>query len=96
VRPQTHDAASGKVTFRVTNDGKAKHEFVVLRTDKPAAHLPIHEGEASEAGNVGEIGDLAPGQTKTLTLNLPPGHYAFVCNLPGHYMAGMHTDFTIG
>jgi uncharacterized cupredoxin-like copper-binding protein len=28
-----------------------------------------------------------------LTIDLPQGHYAVVCNLPGHYAAGMHQDF---
>jgi uncharacterized cupredoxin-like copper-binding protein len=28
-------------------------------------------------------------------LSLKPGHYSLVCNLPGHYMAGMHADFTV-
>jgi uncharacterized cupredoxin-like copper-binding protein len=28
-----------------------------------------------------------------LTLDLKPGHYAVVCNLPGHYAAGMRQDF---
>jgi uncharacterized cupredoxin-like copper-binding protein len=25
--------------------------------------------------------------------DLKAGHYALVCNLPGHYKAGMHVDF---
>jgi uncharacterized cupredoxin-like copper-binding protein len=28
-----------------------------------------------------------------LTIDLAAGHYAIVCNLPGHYAAGMHVDF---
>ena len=51
--------------------------------------------EADEAGNVGEIGDLQPGEAKTLSLSLKPGHYALICNLPGHYKAGQHADFTV-
>jgi uncharacterized cupredoxin-like copper-binding protein len=30
-----------------------------------------------------------------LTADLSPGHYALVCNLPGHYKAGMHVDFWV-
>ena len=26
---------------------------------------------------------------------LAAGHYVMVCNLPGHYLAGMHTSFTV-
>jgi uncharacterized cupredoxin-like copper-binding protein len=85
---------AGKVTFRVRNAGAIRHEFVVLRTKKAAAHL-LKGREASEAGNVGEIGDVKPGATKTLRLNLKAGHYALICNLPGHYVAGQHADFVV-
>lgn len=87
--------ATGKVTFTVSNDGSVAHEYVVLRTSSAAAKLPISGGRASEAGHVGEIGDLKPGQTKTLALDLKPGHYSIICNLPGHYSGGMHTDLTV-
>jgi uncharacterized cupredoxin-like copper-binding protein len=83
------------VTFNVKNDGNVPHEFVVLRTDKPAGSL-LKGAEADETGNVGEIGHLAPGgPAKSLTLNLKPGHYALICNLPGHYRAGQHVDFSV-
>jgi uncharacterized cupredoxin-like copper-binding protein len=26
---------------------------------------------------------------------MAPGHYAIVCNLNGHYAAGMHQDFWV-
>ena len=87
-------ATAGNVTFDVSNSGKLKHEFVVLRTDKPAADLGTGR-RISEAGHVGETGDIAPGQSKSVTLRLAPGHYSLVCNLPGHYHAGMHADFTV-
>ena len=37
------------------------------------------------------LDDLRP----TLTLSLPPGQYALICNIPGHYMAGMHAALTV-
>ncbi len=87
--------AAGKVKFTVINDGAVTHEYVVLKTPTPAAKLPVSGGRASEAGNIGETGDMQPGQTKTLTLKLKPGHYAIICNLPGHYLGGMYTDLTV-
>jgi uncharacterized cupredoxin-like copper-binding protein len=56
----------------------------------------MKNGRADEAGNVGETGDLKPGRTKSVSLKLPAGHYALICNLPGHYLAGQHADFTTG
>jgi uncharacterized cupredoxin-like copper-binding protein len=85
---------AGRVTFAVRNDGTMTHEFVVLRTPKPAADL-LKGNRADEAGNVGETGDMRPGAVKMLHLRLKPGHYALICNLPGHYMAGQHADFTV-
>lgn len=94
VDPQPGTGRAGRVTFHVRNTGKITHEFVVLRTSKPAAAL-AKGGRADETGNVGEIGDLKPGARKSLALSLRPGHYALVCNLPGHYVAGQHADFTV-
>ena len=101
--PAATTLPAGSVTFTVTNIGDREHEFVVLQTDTPAADLVVgsFEGESGRvdedtAGtNVGETGDLAAGTTGTVTISLQPGHYVFVCNLPGHYTSGMHTDFTV-
>lgn len=94
VNPSSSTAKAGKVTFAVSNAGRVTHEFVVLRTNKPAANL-MKGSRADETGNVGETGDLAPGASKTIAITLKPGHYALICNLPGHYAAGQHTDFTV-
>jgi len=94
VAPSATTAAAGQVTFNVKNSGSVTHEFVVLRTDKPAADL-LKGARADESGNVGETGDLEAGASKTIKLKLAAGHYALICNLPGHYSAGQHTDFTV-
>ena len=48
------------------------------------------------AGARAEIASLAAGASKTaIVKKLKPGHYAFVCALPGHYQLGMHADFTV-
>jgi len=94
INPTASQAAAGKVTFNVKNDGTVTHEFVVLKTNKAAGSL-LKGSRADETGNVGETGDLAAGASKSVTLTLPAGHYALICNLPGHYKAGQHTDFTV-
>ena len=94
VSPAPSAGRAGRVTFRVRNAGALGHEFVVLRTSKSAGAL-LKGRKASEAGNVGEIGDLQPGVTKTLRLNLKAGHYALIRNLPGHYAAGQRADFVV-
>jgi uncharacterized cupredoxin-like copper-binding protein len=94
VVPAAASAAAGKVTFVVTNTGKVKHEFVVIKTRKRAAKL-LNGKEADETGAVGEIAGIRPGQTRKVTLTLTAGHYALICNLPGHYLAGQRADFTV-
>jgi uncharacterized cupredoxin-like copper-binding protein len=95
VSPSASQAPAGRVTFRVHNAGTITHEFVVIQTPGAASDLPIKDGRADESGNVGETGDLKPGLTKSVSLKLAAGHYALICNLPGHYLAGQHTDFTV-
>lgn len=93
--------AAGPVTFSVTNDGVKKHEFVVLATDLMAKKLPYSKAddEVAEEGqgveSPGEIGELMPGETKTLTLDMAAGHYVLVCNIAGHWRMGMYSDFQV-
>ncbi len=89
-------APAGKVTFNAENVGKVGHEMVIIKTDTPAADLPVKDGEVSEDGSIGEIGpeELVVGAKITKSFDMPAGRYALICALPGHYQAGMHSDFT--
>jgi uncharacterized cupredoxin-like copper-binding protein len=88
------EAKAGDVTFDVKNEGAAGHNLVVIKTDTTAADLG-EDAAASEAGKVGKVDEIAAGQSKDLTLKLDVGQYALICNLPGHYGAGMYQDFTV-
>jgi len=90
------------VTFHVKNAGTQVHEFVVVRTELAADKLPLASGapevneEAAGLAVVDEVEDLAAGAAADLTVTLEAGHYVVICNVPGHYGLGMHTDFTAG
>jgi uncharacterized cupredoxin-like copper-binding protein len=94
-------APAGLVEFVVKNEGKKPHEFVVLKNDLLDKKLPLKGGSLDEDAkglkNLGEINEskLTSGTTQTLQLNLTPGRYLLVCNLPGHFQAGMKTEFTV-
>lgn len=94
----SNSAPAGTVTFSVKNSGAMEHELVVLRTDvaedkiAPDADEP---GKVEEEGNLGESGDLAAGDTKEFTLQLPAGTYVLICNEIGHYQLGMHVAFVV-
>ena len=94
VFPGTQGAPAGKVRFVVTNIGTVEHEFVVVKTSKPAGNL-LKGKEADETGAVGEIDGVPAGQARTLNLVLKRGHYALLCNLPGHYKTGQFADFYV-
>ena len=92
---------AGQVTFHVTNsDSSDTHEFVIFKTDLAAGKLPLDSSNnvdetAQSLTKIGEIPDMAPGDVKTLTVTLQPGNYVAICNLPGHYQAGMYAGFTV-
>lgn len=93
--PSVKSVPRGSVTFVVRNAGKLTHELVVIKTPRRAGKLPTSGMKAVETGRVGKLANVAPGATKKLTLRLKPGHYALICNIPGHYKAGQFTDFTV-
>ena len=88
-------ATAGKVTFDLRNNGSDRHELIVIKTTKAASKLPQSGGRASEKGRVADSGTFAGGKSKKLTVTLKKGHYALICNLPGHYSGGMRSDFTV-
>jgi uncharacterized cupredoxin-like copper-binding protein len=98
ISPSPASASAGAVNFKATNGGTVAHELVVLKTDKDPKSLPTKaDGGIDEAASnsVGEVSDLEPGKSGSTTLNLAAGRYVLVCNLPGHYAAGMATAFTV-
>jgi uncharacterized cupredoxin-like copper-binding protein len=93
--PKNVTAMAGVVTINAPNAGKAPHELVLLKTNADPANLPQKGGEVDESPSVGEIADVKPGTTKSHHFKLKPGRYAMVCNLPGHYKAGMYGSLTV-
>ena len=91
---------SGKVTFNVVNDSKnLEHEFLVAQLNSSLKNVPFDKSkdivEESDLKNVRELGDLGPGKSGDMTLDLKPGKYLLFCNIPGHYEAGMHEVLTV-
>ena len=92
-------STTSDITFHIKNMSASEtHEFVVIQTDLPAEQLiPGADNKLDEAKltSMGEKGDILFGQGTDLVLKLPAGHYLLICNLPGHYQAGMHAAFTV-
>ena len=98
---------AGSVSFMATNLGSIDHELVILPLgdNQRAGMRPIGSdakidetgslGEASASGAEGAGGGIRPGSSGWVTLTLAPGRYELVCNLAGHYGAGMSTELTV-
>jgi len=93
--------AAGDVTFDLANRGTIPHEFIVVRTDKTAKELLADVDPATKRIDeellyvIGEQPEYDAGTTAELTLPLQAGHYVVMCNIEGHYQAGMYADLTI-
>jgi uncharacterized cupredoxin-like copper-binding protein len=95
-QPKALDAPAGKLRVTAKNVGKAPHEFVVIKTDKAPNALPTKSnGQASEAGAIGEIEEQAPGKSASHSFSLKPGKYVYICNVPGHYQSGMYGKLSV-
>jgi len=94
IRVDKSTVKAGAVTFDVTNWSRSVlHEVLVVSVDNPNAPLPYDYAQArvpeEQVKVLGEAGDLEPNASRTLELTLAPGSYLLVCNVPGHYAAGM-------
>jgi uncharacterized cupredoxin-like copper-binding protein len=102
---------AGTVRFETVNEGKIEHELLVLKTDTPADKLPLGlEGPALKLSGELILGtphrheDLAdqlrsrhiqPGRARRDTVELAPGRYVLLCNLPGHYESGQRAALVV-
>jgi uncharacterized cupredoxin-like copper-binding protein len=66
----------------------------VIKTNKPAGN-PLKGNEANETGAVGGLDGVKAGNARVLVLDLRRGHYALICNLPGHSKTGQFADFYV-
>jgi uncharacterized cupredoxin-like copper-binding protein len=93
--PKAITAKAGKLALTLDNKGKTQHELVVLKTSVAADALKVSGGRVSESDSVGGVSETAAGANKSKTLDLKPGKYVYVCNIPGHYGDGMYGTLTV-
>jgi uncharacterized cupredoxin-like copper-binding protein len=91
---------AGKVTFNVSNgSAETLHEMLVAPIANKDVVLPFNATEnridEEASGDLGEVSELDPGKSGSLTLDLKPGLYVLYCNVPGHFMAGMWTTIEV-
>jgi len=90
-------AAGTAFDFNVSNDGAILHDFRVFATDLAPDALPVDGAVVDESSLdlVAEGGIFAAGDSRVASADLEPGSYVLICNVPGHYGAGMFTAFEV-
>jgi uncharacterized cupredoxin-like copper-binding protein len=79
--PSDPTVKSGNVTFNMKNDGQVTHSLEIEDV------TPGHDQEIE--------GDVSPGSSGTLAVNLKPGKYEFYCPIANHKEMGMEGEITV-
>ena len=100
VKVSAQGAKAGEVIFAIANFGTIVHEFRVTKTTYAPGKIPIGENDRFDEDDEGitvidEIPEWSVNDAKVLKVNLEAGTYELLCNIEGHYAAGMHTTFTV-
>ncbi|MBI5157306.1 MAG: hypothetical protein HZA58_04750 [Acidimicrobiia bacterium] len=88
----------GRIVFDTENTSTALvHEIEVFSGAIDGVLPPVANSVADTAGLtlIDEVEDIVPGASATLTIDLTPGTYLVICNLPAHFEAGMWAYLTV-
>jgi len=86
------------VTFETVNESdELVHEIEVFGGAAEGVDLAVRNAVAdvTDLTLIDEVEDIVPGGTSSLTLDLEPGTYLIICNLPDHYRNGMSAYLTV-
>jgi uncharacterized cupredoxin-like copper-binding protein len=100
IRSDQSSIKAGTVSFDVTNWSRSfVHDVLIIAVDNPNAALPYNYAEAKVAEDqvkvLGELAELQPNALGTVDVALTPGSYLLICNIAGHYAAGMVSQLQV-
>jgi uncharacterized cupredoxin-like copper-binding protein len=91
---------AGKTQITSTNSGVIQHEMLIFKSELAASAYPTDpKGDIKEEGKgitlVSDGENIDPAGSQVRDVDLTPGTYLFLCNIPGHFKAGMFTVVTV-
>jgi uncharacterized cupredoxin-like copper-binding protein len=91
---------AGTTTFTISNFGTIPHELLIFKSPLAANKYPVDaKGDIKEEGAGVDLlsdGDnIDPSGSQVRSVDLTPGTYLFVCNIPGHFKSGMLSVLTV-
>ncbi|MBK5115928.1 MAG: cupredoxin domain-containing protein [Thermoleophilia bacterium] len=96
--PKNAKAKAGTAKIVAPNIGVEPHELELFKSDEDPGSLEVIGDSADTEPLGGDVGEAFadPGETGEFTVDLEPGKYAMICNLPNHYAQGMYGSLTVG
>ena len=99
IKLSTDQVPAGNVVFKVTNSSKeTAHEMLVFHYVE-GMQFPydpkILKIDEDKAGSLGEVSETEPGKVGEVQLDLKPGKYVVLCDVPGHFANGMWALLTV-
>jgi uncharacterized cupredoxin-like copper-binding protein len=98
IEPFLNAVPKGPVKITVLNRGTEEHELLVINSK---GKLPVKGQRVDEAALerrhrvLGEISEVPAGRAASKTFTLKAGSYYLLCNVPGHYRAGMRATLIV-
>jgi uncharacterized cupredoxin-like copper-binding protein len=99
IDPFLNAVPRGPVKIKVLNRGDEEHELLIVKSRGGAP--PVKGGRVDEDALerkhrlIGEISEVPAGRSASKTFFLRAGSYYLLCNVPGHYRAGMRATLIV-